>query len=126
MQFRIAKRGEGADCSGNDEAPHHARPGLLRGGGGQYENAGPYDGTDTQQRELYRPQCPNERLFFRGRQYGVQWLDAPEDHAWSPLPVILSPISREADPLYLTQRLSPIVARASMLRDFGTFVQRSY
>ena len=40
--------------------------------------------------------------------------------------LILSPIRREADPLYLPQRLSPIMARASMLRDFGTFVQGSY
>ncbi len=79
-QLRIAERGHAAHKAGDDEAEQHAGAGLLRGFGGQHEDAGADHGADTQHGELEGTQRPVQRLLFRGRENRVQRLYTAEDH----------------------------------------------
>ena len=76
-ELGIAERGKGADHAGDHEADHHARAGLLRGRGGQHENAGADDGANAEQGQLEGPEGALERLLLGGCKDLVERLDPP-------------------------------------------------
>jgi len=71
-EFRIAKRGDGADRSGDDEGYHHARPGLLRGLGGEDENARADNGADAEHGELKSAKRTRQRVLPGGRENRIE------------------------------------------------------
>jgi hypothetical protein len=72
------QRCHGADETGDDEAPHHARPGLLRSSGSEHENAGADNRPNAQQGQLNWPQRAMQRFLLGSGKNGVQRFDATE------------------------------------------------